>query len=159
MRRLRHTFIVTTSGFSLIEVLVATSVFVIGVVGLAPLFLFASRATSGARTTSYAAVLARDKMEDLQSNPSPGGTLSANTDGYCDFLDANGRSLGGGTTPLPNTAFVRRWSIEPIPTSPNTVVMQVLVMPVLHGTTERPPGATRAPNEARILNAKTRRGL
>ena len=90
-------------------------------------------------------------------SPSPADALARNTSGYCDFLDANGRSLGGGSTPVPRTAFVRRWSIEPLPKRPNTLVIQVLVLPLLRGLTERPPGAARSPDEARILGLKTRR--
>lgn len=179
----------SSPGFSLTEAMVAATVFVIGVVGVAPLFMLAARATSGARTTTYAAVLAQEKMEQLRAlawgfdalnqprsdttsdtsaepETSTGGTglslspadaLSRNTAGYCDFLDVNGRSLGAGSMPLPHTAFVRRWSIEPLPTNPNTVVMQVLVIPLRHAGTERPRGAARAPDEARILGVKTRR--
>ena len=94
---------------------------------------------------------------DAALNPSPGGALSQNIGGYCDFLDANGRSLGGGPTPAPNTTFVRRWSIEPLPTDPNTVVMQVLVIPLRQSGAERPLGAARVPGEARVLGVRTRR--
>jgi len=177
-------------GFSLIEVMVATTVFVVGVVGLAPLFLLAARATSLARTTTYAAVLAQEKMEQLRSlswgfdafnqpisdtttdvtsepealaggtglSPSPADALSRNTAGYCDFVDANGRSLGGGTTPPAGAAFVRRWSIEPLSANPDhTIVIQVLVMRLRAGAIERRSGAARQPEEARIVSVKTRR--
>lgn len=170
--------------------MVATTVFVVAAVGLAPLFLLAGRATAGARTTTYAAVLAQEKMEQLRSlawgfdpldrpfsdvttdttvdpenpsggaglSPSPGDALSENTPGYCDFLDANGRSLGSGTAPPLNTAFVRRWSIEPLAASPDhTLVIQVLVTRLGDGAARRPPGLARQPEEARIISVKTRR--
>ena len=35
---------------------------------------------------------------------SPGDPLAANTVGYCDFVDYNGRSLGGGSAPPAGTA-------------------------------------------------------
>ena len=143
-------------GFSLLEVLVATTIMVVGVAALAQLFVMATRANHRARTTTFAAVLAQQKMEQLRgltwgfdaiglplSDPTTDlrpaelgrrhGTRAArpgdaqqNTSGYCDFVDANGQSLGGGATPPAGTAFVRRWSIEPLPTNPNnTIVIQV----------------------------------
>jgi len=163
--------------------MVATTVFVVGVVGLAPLFILAARVTSGARATTYAAVLAQGKMEQLRAlawsvddrdqpisdtttdtsiepetsaggtglSPSPGDTLTRNRRGYCDFLDANGRSLGGGTTPPADTTFVRRWSIDPLPTSPDhAVVIQVLVLRLRDG-------AAGVRGDAHIVSVKTRR--
>lgn len=60
---------------------------------------------------------------------SPAAALQANTDGYCDFLDAQGRSLGGGTTPPPDTAYVRRWSIVPLADDPtDSFVLQVRLL-------------------------------
>jgi len=150
--------------------MVATTVFVVGVVGLAPIFLLAARATAGARMTTYAAILAQAKMEQLRTEPeeSAGGTalspspvdaLARNTAGYSDFLDANGRSLGGGTLPPASTAFVRRWSIEPLPANPDrTLVLQVRVVRLRDGRADRLPGAPRFPDEARIVSLKTQRG-
>jgi type II secretory pathway pseudopilin PulG len=91
--------------------------------------------------------------------PSPAGTLSTNTAGYCDFLDANGKSLGGGSNPPDNTAFIRRWSIEPLPTDPNnTLVIQVLVTRLRdRGAADTAPGVKRLPEESRILSVKTRK--
>ena len=60
---------------------------------------------------------------------SPAGTLDANTDGYCDFLDSAGRSLGGGSSPPGNTVYVRRWSLRPLPAAPgNGLVIQVRLL-------------------------------
>jgi type II secretory pathway pseudopilin PulG len=61
-------------------------------------------------------------------NPSPGDALDSNTPGYVDFLDPNGNWVGTGNAPPQNAAYIRRWSIEPLPTNPNnTLVLQVLV--------------------------------
>src|SRR5436190_18940486 len=38
--------------------------------------------------------------------PSPNNSLQANTDGYVDYLDANGTSLGGGTIIPNNTSNI-----------------------------------------------------
>jgi prepilin-type N-terminal cleavage/methylation domain-containing protein len=53
-------------GFSLLEVIVATSLLTVAVAALAQLFVVAVRANASARTTTYASVLAQQKMEQLR---------------------------------------------------------------------------------------------
>jgi type II secretory pathway pseudopilin PulG len=91
-------------------------------------------------------------------SPHTDNTLQVNTDGYVDYLDHYGRTLGGGTVIPGNTAFIRRWSVEPLPTNPNNVViLQVLV------TRQRDRGVgdagsvSRGPNEARLMTIKSRK--
>ena len=88
--------------------------------------------------------------------PSPAGALTQNTSGYCDFLDASGRTLGGGTTPPANTAFIRRWSIDSLAAATTaTLVIQVSVTPVRNGVVAG--GVRRRPDEVRIVTVKTRK--
>jgi type II secretory pathway pseudopilin PulG len=182
---------VSEGGFSLIEVLFATSILTVAIVALAQLFAVSTRANTSARATTFTAVLAQQKMEQLRSltwgfdslglplsdtgtdltalaetptggkglSPSPVGTLGANTEGYCDFLDNQGLSLGGGTTPPTNTAYIRRWSVEPLPTNPNnTLVLQVLVTRNRNrGAADTVVGVNRLPDEGRIISVKTRK--
>ena len=90
--------------------------------------------------------------------PSPADSLGKNVDGYCDFLDRYGTSLGGGDTPPDGAAYVRRWSIEPLPTdSNNTLILQVIVRQPKDGGADRTTGARRLPDEARIVSIKTRK--
>src|SRR5262245_63191796 len=70
-------------------------------------------------TTSDLTVVPEQPQGGPGLTPSPDGALRNNFDGYCDFLDGSGQSLGGGTAVPPNTVYVRRWSIEPLPTNPN----------------------------------------
>jgi|SRR6185436_5248692 type II secretory pathway pseudopilin PulG len=178
-------------GFSLLEVLFATTMLVVGVAGLAQLFALSTRTNTSARATTFASVLAQQKMEQLRGltwgfdtlglpltdtstniaaavesptggtglTPSPTGTLGSNTNGYVDYLDATGKSLGSGSNPPQGTVFVRRWSIEPLPTNPNnTLVLQVLVF--RNGnrpTADNTVGVKRLPDEARIISVKTRK--
>jgi len=59
---------------------------------------------------------------------SPDYSLFTSAPGYVDYLDAYGNWVGTGTTPPANALYVRRWSIDPLPTNPNnTLVFQVLV--------------------------------
>ena len=53
-------------GFSLLEVLFATAALVVVLAGLAQLFVVALRANSIAKATTYASVLAQQKMEQLR---------------------------------------------------------------------------------------------
>jgi type II secretory pathway pseudopilin PulG len=59
---------------------------------------------------------------------SPGSALDRNTAGYCDFLDAFGRSLGGGTSAPAGTAMVRRWAVLPLAVSTEALVIQVRLL-------------------------------
>ena len=63
-------------------------------------------------------------------------------------------------TPRPTaTAYVRRWSVEPLPTNPNnTLILQVLVFSV----GDRPNSGQgtvldRVRDEARLVTVKTRK--
>ena len=179
-----------SQGFGLLEVLVATTILTVALAGLAQLFAIAARTNMSARTTTFAAVLAAQKMEELRGltwgfdtlgqpvsdtttdvsvvpekrgggtglRPSPAGAIGRNIEGYCDFLDRNGASLGGGAEPPSRAAYIRRWSIEPLPTNPNnTLVLQVLVTRSDRGADNPAAGGVRGPDGARIVSVKTRK--
>src|SRR5918999_3191976 len=55
------------AGFSLAEVLVATLVMVTGVVSMAGMFVLATQSNNSARSSSYATILAEQKLEQLRS--------------------------------------------------------------------------------------------
>jgi type II secretory pathway pseudopilin PulG len=91
-------------------------------------------------------------------SPHTDNTLQVNTDGYVDYLDPYGRTLGGGTVIPENTAFIRRWSVEPLPTNPNNVViLQVLVTRQRDRGTGDAGSVSRGPNEARLMTIKSRK--
>ena len=181
----------TERGFSLLEVLFATTIMAVALTALAQLFAMSTRANANARTTTFASVLAQQKMEQLRGltwgfdalglplsdtttdltvvpenttggkglSPSPAGTLGTNTPGYVDFLDNGGTSLGTGAVPATGTAYVRRWSVEPLPTNPNnTLVLQVMVTRLRNrGTADLTVDVKRLPDEARLISVKTRK--
>lgn len=90
--------------------------------------------------------------------PSPSNTIRASTNGYVDYLDHNGTSLGGGTVVPDGAAFIRRWMVEPLPTNPNnTVILQVLVTRSRDRGTANTGSVARAPEEARLVTVKTRK--
>jgi len=154
------------------------------------LFAISTRANFSAKTTTTAAILAQQKMEQLRAltwgfdilglplsdyssdttvipeaptggkglSPSPPDVLKSNQDGYCDFLDRHGYPLGGGATPPAGAVYIRRWSIEPMPTNPNnTLILQVLVTPLRDRGADSSTNTRRLPDEARIVSVKTRK--
>jgi len=181
----------SNAGFSLLEVLVATALLASALVSLAQLFAMSTRSNIGSRNSTYAAVLAQQKLEELRSlawgfdqvglpisdittdttktpetavggtglSPSPQTSLSDNTDGWVDYIDAWGRKLGGGTNPPQNAIYTRRWMVSPLPTNPNnTLVIQVLVFRASKVRGEADAGAVkRLPEEARMITVKTRK--
>ena len=183
----------TANGFSLVEVLIATTVLVAALAGLAQLFGAATGANGSAKATTYATILAQQKMEQLRSlafafdadghpvtdvdtdtsavtelptggtglRPSPAGTLTENSVGYVDYLDASGVSLGGlAALPPPGARYVRRWSIDPLPSNPlDTVVLQVVVTRVRGRAPAgiRIGAVPRLPDEVRIVSVRTRK--
>jgi prepilin-type N-terminal cleavage/methylation domain-containing protein len=161
-------------GFSLLEVLMATTIVAVALGACAQLFVMSITASTRAKTTTRATVLAAQKMEQLRSlmwgfdsrglpvtDPrlatSPSDSLRRNADGFCDFLDRNGQWLGEGTTPPAGSVYLRRWSIEPLPGDPdNVLVLQVLVTQRFSGDLgER--AARNMFDQARIIGIRTRK--
>lgn len=91
--------------------------------------------------------------------PSPDNALSANVAGYVDYVDRTGNTLGGGPFPPADTVYVRRWSVEPLPTNPNnTLIFQVMVF-ALNDRADDGAGAVldRVRDETRLVSVKTRK--
>lgn len=177
-------------GFSLVEVMIATTLLAMSLTALAELFAISVKNNAVAKNGTFAQVLAAQKMEqlrgltwgfdplglpvsDVSTNtavspeastggkglaPSPTNTLQTSTDGYVDYVDPFGNSLGGGTVVPDNTAYIRRWLIEPLPTNPNnTLILQVLVTRRRNRGTADAGSVARAPDEARLITVKTRK--
>lgn len=93
-------------------------------------------------------------------NPSPASSLEESIAGYVDYLNANGVHVGTGTTPPDGSVFIRRWSIQPLPTNPNnTIVLQVVVTPITNEATRTgvPGPWRRLPGDAVLVSVKTRK--
>lgn len=108
----------TESGFSLIEAVIAAGVLAVALVALAQLIVISTHVTMAAGSLTTSAVMAQQKIEQLEAMswedpglaPGPPGTLDEDTGGYVEFLAADGRVLGSAG-PVAPTMFVRRWSI------------------------------------------------
>jgi type II secretory pathway pseudopilin PulG len=98
-----------STGFSLVEALVATLVFSIGVVGVMPLIAGAARAVRDARDTGMATWLAWQKLEEqrgvIHSRGAAG--LDVDTGAFVDHLDQFGRQV------TPPGLYTRRWTVTP----------------------------------------------
>jgi type II secretory pathway pseudopilin PulG len=149
-------------GYSLLEVLFATSIVIVGVASLAHLTMVGVYANLHARQTTIAAILAQQKIEALVAAAaaaaliaSPPGTLAGTTPGYSDVVDAAGRVLSGGPAPPAGSAYLRRWSIDPLPDSPRHVwILQILVTGLRDRTAaDRATSVVRLPGEARLVAA------
>jgi prepilin-type N-terminal cleavage/methylation domain-containing protein len=180
----------SAAGFSLIEVLIATVLLATALVTLAQMFALSTRTNMSARNTTYTAVLAQQKLEELRAltwgfdvqglpvsdtttntavspetpnggtglAPSPAGSLGANTNGYVDYVGQFGDKLGGGPVPPGGAVYVRRWSVEPLPSNPNnTVILQVLVFRNRDRGTADDGAGIVMPEEARLVTVKTRK--
>lgn len=93
-------------------------------------------------------------------NPSPTDALERNTTGFVDFLDGGGNWVGTGSTPPASAVYIRRWSIQPLPTNPNnTLVIQVLVTPVTseEARVESAFTRTRMAGDAVLVTVRTRK--
>jgi prepilin-type N-terminal cleavage/methylation domain-containing protein len=155
------------AGFSLVEVLVATAVVAVGVASLAPLFVVSVRTGRIAHTTSTTLLSAQQKMEALRadaaaSSLSPSATLSANTQGYFDYIDRIGVSVSGDPAAPPGSAvYVRRWAIEPLEggsgNEGGAIVLKVLVLQLAGGPSGKGSRVARAPGETRLVSVKTRK--
>jgi type II secretory pathway pseudopilin PulG len=92
-------------------------------------------------------------------NASPAGSLDASTPGFVDYLDRFGQWVGTGAAPVDGTVYIRRWSIEPLPTNPNnTLIFQVLVTTSRREQLHTGTGArARLPEDAWLVGVKTRK--
>jgi prepilin-type N-terminal cleavage/methylation domain-containing protein len=173
------------SGFSLVEVLVASAILMTGLIAVAQMFVTSTHQNMSARRVTTTSVLAQQKIEQLRAlawgfdefglpvsdyssniavtpptssggvglQASPDFSLFTSTPGYVDYLDAYGNWVGNGAAPPATAIYVRRWSIDPLPTNPNnTIVFQVLVGRIA-------PDGGPPTDLARQVSLKTRKSI
>ena len=133
-----------TRGFTLVETLIATSLLVTALAGLAQLFALSVRFTRDSGQFGVALAGAQDKLEafralrfsydeggqsvtDPQLNPSPIASLSGDVEGCVDWLDAS----GGVLPDVHGSEYVRRWRITTVAADePETIAIDVCVFSV-----------------------------
>jgi Tfp pilus assembly protein PilV len=107
-------------GFSLVETLIAATIVIVALAGLAQLFVIAVAANQRAKSRTVATVLAQEKLEELMAID---GEVISGTD----FIDGRGQWIGAGALPPPGTVYVRRWIAEPMPATFGASLLQVSV--------------------------------
>lgn len=137
-------------GFSLVEVLIATGLLATAMASLAHLFAIATRANMEAGDTTWATVLAMQKIEELRAGPFPALQQSV------DYLGPGGNRLDDpGAT---RRAYTRHWWIEPLPSAPDTIVMiTVAVSRYRHGDADESDAAAGQRDGARLVTLLARR--
>jgi hypothetical protein len=90
---------------------------------------------------------------------SPAGTLTANSNGWVDYLDQSGNALGGGTVMPDEAVYIRRWAIEPLPSNPSdTIVIRVFVTTRLALRRHTVGSPARLADETCLVSIRTRKG-
>jgi prepilin-type N-terminal cleavage/methylation domain-containing protein len=88
-----------------------------------------------------------------------GSSLQSNVPPYVDYLDDLGRWVGNGPSPPADAAFIRRWSVRPLPEDPaHTLVLSVLVTTVAQERSRRAAWNGRGGTEALLVLVRTRKG-
>ncbi len=140
------------SGFSLVEVLIATGLLITAVASLAQLFAVATRANFDAGATTWATVLAAQRIEELRADPFPERLV----DQSVEYLDSRGDRLD---TPASTgrRAYTRRWWIAPLPSASDTIAITVVVSRYRRGEGSLPDSGGRLGSAARLVTLRTRR--
>jgi Tfp pilus assembly protein PilV len=144
------------AGFSLVEAMLAAGMLATLAAGAAQVFAVSARGSHLARVQTLAAVLAAQKMEQLRSltwahapggepvsdistdltsdpptdagvglRPAPEGTLDDDVPFYADYSSAAGVRVDARA----GAAYVRRWSVAPLASDPdNLLLLQVRVV-------------------------------
>lgn len=134
-----------TSGFSLIETVIAASILVTALAGTAQLLVYSLRFTRESGRREVAAVAAQsgvewlrarafaygpegDTVTDAALEPSPPNALDENVSGYFDALDAGGEVIDLDEAAGGGPAYVRRWAVTPLDSgAPDALAIEVCV--------------------------------
>lgn len=73
-----------------------------------------------------------------------GGSLTTGTNGYVDYLDANGNPLGGGSSRPANTFYIRTWQITDTSSTLKTISVQVAAISGVNTTNAAPTSTVTA---------------
>jgi hypothetical protein len=128
-----------------VEAVIAMALLMASVMSLAQLVVQSARTTSDAGGRTMAALVAADKMEQLRAlvwTVDAAGVPISDTGLAASPADALDRDLAGYFDRV--GVWSRRWSIQPLPAMPDTLVIQVRVV----GARGR---------DARLVTVRTRR--
>jgi type II secretory pathway pseudopilin PulG len=128
-------------GFTLFETLVATSILVTVLAGVAQLFILGAHLTQQAGRSGIALIAVQDKLESLRSQaltydaggvsvtapvlqPSPPEALAEDIEPYLDWLDGEGAAQDSAD----DAVLIRRWRVTSVgATTPDAIAIEVCV--------------------------------
>ena len=128
-------------GFTLLETVVAASILVTTLAGVAQLFLLGTQLTRQSGAAGLALIAAQDKLESLRGQtftydpggvsvtaptlqPSPPTSLAEDSEPYVDWLDVEGVARESPAGAI----LVRRWRISSLgATTPDAIAIEVCV--------------------------------
>jgi hypothetical protein len=129
------------AGTTLVETLVAVAISTTVVFSLAALVTLATQQTkSGGQIITLTTTLASQKLDQLFNSTwnatttatalvcasSPCGSLTTDTTGYVEYLDAGGAIKAGATsTTSPGVVFTRRWQVTNTSSTVKTITVRV----------------------------------
>ena len=146
------------AGHALVEALIASAVVITVAAGVAQVAVMSAASVRRGAAQGMALFLGAQKLEQLASlawtydemlrpvsdmvtdlavdPPAPTGQgllpsppIGAAAAGYIDYLDRDGVWIGAGAVPPAGTAFVRHWSVSPVPVGgPDVLLLQVAVV-------------------------------
>lgn len=120
-------------GFTLIEVLIATSLLCGALTAVSQLLVASTRATTAAHRATLQTILATQKLEELLSTdagllPSTAGASWRHVEpGAVEYLARDGHVTGTGVTPPDDAVYIRRWSVGGLPGAAGGVTVSVSV--------------------------------
>ena len=107
-------------GFTLVEVVVSIGLLTSGFVAFAYVAWLGIQLVAEAKYRTFATVAASQKLEQLRATRS-----LADVTGAAEYLAADGDVVCVGGGPCGEGVYVRRWSIEPVPMYPRSVIVEV----------------------------------
>jgi len=117
--------------------MLAAVILSVAVIAIAQLFSVGASTNVEAKSRTVATILASQKIEQLralgaQSDLNWGGSLTEDSAGFVDYLDANSVVIDGGSQQPTGVVYTRRWSILPAPGSPEGLrLVQIRVVGVV----------------------------
>lgn len=121
-----RTLVRSCAGFSLVETMVAVAILAAGVLSLARLFTVSAAILERDNHSTFSAILAAQKIEELRTTSARGGALPLEG---ADRVDGRGAVAGGRGAPA-GAGYARRWSVRALPAHPDVLrVVEVRVRP------------------------------
>lgn len=149
-----RTFVRSCPGFSLVETMVAVAILAAGVLSIARVFTASAAVLERDNRSTFSAILAAQKIEELRTPAARGGSLPLEG---ADRVDGRG-AVHAGRGAAAGAGYTRRWSIRALPAHPDALrVVEVRVRPGQGPADDGPmSGGRRAAGEVTLTTIVAR---